>query len=93
MENKIFIAKTDNCVEMLVDSTLTIPVQMGSEVFCTINFIKHKMDLQIDKNGDFNNHAKLTKEIVSSITLTEKHALELSEIIKSQIEELRKLNK
>lgn len=47
------------------------------------------MDLQIGEDNQFNNKVSLTKEVVASITLTESHALELSEIIKSQINALK----
>lgn len=86
---KKFIQKTDDCVDLIIDSTYTIPVQLGQELFCTINFIKHRMDLQIGDDNQFNNKVSLTKEVVASITLTESHALELSEIIKSQISALK----
>ncbi|MFP8442205.1 hypothetical protein ACLH09_05565 [Citrobacter braakii] len=89
-QNEKYISKTEDCIETFADSTLTIPVKMGNEIFCTINFIKHKMDLQQSDDGQFNSAVRLTKEIVSSITLTEAHAIELSNIIKAQIDGLKK---
>lgn len=82
---------SNNHVECMVDTSFTIPTQMGADTFCTIHFIKHAMSLYEDKeDGVFKGNISLDKEIVASITLTRAHAEELSEIIKNQLKEFDK---
>ncbi|QWA09560.1 hypothetical protein GTU79_19670 [Sodalis ligni] len=77
--------KSDNFISAIVDSTFTIPAKMGAETFCTIHFVKHVMDLNLDDKGDFVGNVSLNKEIIASMTLTRSHAEELSSIITAQL--------
>lgn len=77
---------SDNHVDCFVDTSFTIPAQMGSDTLCTIHFVKHLMSLYEDsKDGVFKGKVSLDKEIVASVTLTRAHAEELSDIIKNQL--------
>ena len=77
----------DNHVDYIVDTSFTIPIQMGADTFCTIHFVKHAMSLYEDpSDGIFKGAISLDKEIVSSVTLTRAHAEELSKIIKKQLD-------
>ncbi|WP_333890942.1 hypothetical protein [Atlantibacter subterraneus] len=84
-ENTKKMKLADNHVDYIVDSSFTIPTQMGADAFCTIHFVKHAMSLYEDgEDGVFKGSISLDKEIIASMTLTRAHAEELSEIIKNQ---------
>jgi len=80
--------KADIFISGFSDSTFTIPTDLGGEIYCTINFVRHEMDLAEDDNGQFGGKVSLQKEIIASITMTKKHALEVADIIHEQIKAL-----
>ncbi|CNI79196.1 Uncharacterised protein [Yersinia frederiksenii] len=84
--NKV-MARSDNYVSEIIDTSFTIPTQMGLDSFCTIHFVKHKMSLMEDgESGTFDGVVYLDKEIVASMTMTRAHAEELSKIITTQFQ-------
>ncbi|EOY2181699.1 hypothetical protein [Klebsiella pneumoniae] len=85
MENFKSMKKSENYISGFADSSYTIATEMGGEVFCTINFVRHAMELQQDDNGQFAGKVNLDKEIIASITMTKKHILEIAAIIHMQI--------